>query len=860
MDIVSVCPLRVTSVLWQPQRGGFVLTIVAKATFLLQPVEAALAPEQEYPNDDDNYWNDDPQRSMYSPTDLVPFKARPEVMLVGHAFAPRKDPVRSLIARMTISNVDKALEVVGDRAMLMDGQIREPARFGRMPLRWERSAGGPETLNPVGVRSDVHPDAYGAIALPNLFPPGQSINSRNDPWVPAGFGPIAPMWPSRWQKLGRHATRYQTDAWNDSPLPDDVDPSYFNAAPEDQRPGEIRDTERIVLENLHPDHPRLVTNLPGIRPVAFVDVPGQTPQRVRMECDTLWIDTDRSLCTLTWRGPVALNSAVQSGRVVVGMEEGTQRLSWTDLQRVESGAPPAARIEVSNAITEGATVDVPAISARAALLGMSTQSVAKSEGSLPFAASSGRPADMPSTHTVPAPQHRPSTLTDVNLSSVLPFFRSERESNPDLQRPSTPGAGALPFAPASGGAASPAAPPLPADSPSVIARPDLPAPPFARPPQPVPPPSPPPAQAPVAPSTPDSPWASGGRAEAAAFTPAYETPAARAPLPSTSAPLPPPVPPPPPAAPVGVAVAAATVGGALAASNAAAAAVAPPPPAVAPVARPVRQFSGREIVDLLWYDPAVLPKLREHPRYKEIISDLTPKPKKVSFDDDPFEEVLAEEEPEAIKARREVFGVIARADSIDAEGVGEAMADAVSDDGTFHPPLVLLAGELTFVFDELAALKATVAATSPFASSDKKLKETLDTVNEILQRPWIQGSTGVAEGLMGRIKEAFAQGNRSLPASYLDSHTERTLLEQRAFQKRTVFGEPHLRTLLSPLGVQTAVPAYLPESLATKLPMVIKMRVRMLAEAHLPQDQYETYHASLRAVAIGRVSPVPIRR
>ncbi len=188
------------------------------------------------------------------------------------------------------------------------------------------------------------------------------------------------------------------------------------------------------------------------------------------------------------------------------------------------------------------------------------------------------------------------------------------------------------------------------------------------------------------------------------------------------------------------------------------------------------------------------------------------------------------------------------------------MAEAVSDDGTFIPPLVLIAGELSFIFDELSQLKATVAATSPFSSSDKKLKETLDTVNEILQTPWIQGSTGVADGLVQRIKEAFSQGNRTLPASYLDTHTERMLLEQRAFQKRTVFGEPYLRTLLSPLGVQTAIPTYLPEALSTKLPMVLKMRVRVLAEACLPQDQYETYPASLKAVAIGRVSPLPGKR
>lgn len=896
MDVVSLCPMRVTSVLWQPQRGGFVLTVVAKATFRLQPLEAALAEEQEYPNDDDNYWNDDPQRSMHSPTDLVPFKARPEVMLVGHAFAPRNEPARSLTARLAVGDVDKAIDVTCDRVLGHDGQVREAARFTRMPLRWERAAGGPDTLNPVGLRADARPDAYGAIPLPNLAPAGQPIASRGDAWVPAGFGPIAPMWPSRWQKLGRHATRYQTDAWNDSPLPDDVDPSYFNAAPEDQRPAELRDGTRLVLENLHPDHPRLVTSLPLLHPVAFAELPGQAPQRIHMECDTLWIDTDRSIFTLTWRGPVPLVSATQTGRILIVQEEGQARLSWSDVQRIESGgAPPAPP---------------------------------PSPAAPPRIHADPGPRRI---HTQPAPARGPATLTDVNFAAALPFLRSERASaEPPRSGPSS--TGALPFAPSA--PEPPSAPHPSAAHPSGVHPPPPHQPPAHPPPGPLPPPAPPPISAgpPLPPPAPppvsagppslplgpppaaggqasppvmapsaavlpvsppvmapsavppnvvppvmappvsDSPWAAGARADAPAFTPSYDPGMARgaspaaspiSPLTGASAPTASPPSPSMPSQATGataVAVSGATVGGALAASNAAAAAIAPPAPAPSPAARPVRAFSGREMVDLLWFDPAVLPAVREHPRYREILAEVAPKPKKASFDDDPFEDAIAPEEPEDHRARREVFAVLARGDSTDAEGVGEAMADAVGEDGTFVPPLVLLAGELTFVFDEIAALKATVAATSPFASSDKRLKETLDTVAELLQTPWLQGSPGVAEGLVQRIKEAFAQGNRALPASYLDAHTERSLLEQRAFQKRTVFGEPHLRALLAPLGVQAAIPAYLPEPLATKLPMVLRMRVRLLAEASLPQDQYETYPASLRAVAIARVSPLPGRR
>jgi hypothetical protein len=917
MDVVSVCPLRVASILWQPQRGGFALTVVAKATFRLLPHEARLAQEQEYPNDDDNFWNDDPARSLSSPTDLVPFKARPDVMLVGHAFAPRNQAARSLVARITIGDVDKAIEVTCDRTLGHDGQIREAARFQKMPLRYERAGGGPDTMNPVGVRSDAARDAYGALTLPNLLPAGAQITALADLFVPVGFGPIAPAWPSRWQKLGRHAARFAASPWNRNPLPEDLDPSYFNAAPEDQRPSELRDSERIVLENLSPEHPRLVTNLPGLRPAAFVEMPGRAAQRLHMECDTLWIDTDRSLCTLTWRGQIVLETQAQPGRVVVGMEEGQKRMSWSDIQRAESGAPPKPPApppsQEGTAIVDLGTVDTPPVSARdsarAAFAGMSSSATVKNDAPPgPFAPPpppAGRPPDLPAIRTQPHRPRSPMTLTDVNLSADLPFLRSELDAleaaraaqqpqgalpftpsgppsgDPDPSRPSLNPQGALPFAP----------PPPPVEGSSSLPRPEVssagyPRPPapneavstmysrgVAPPPPPGPPPLPPPLAAapppppPVAPPPPapivtpvsDSPWAGGGSrsgSDSGTYAPPYDPAIARGASPLAP---PPPPPPPPPVVPSAV-VAAATVGGALAASNAAAASEVKPPAAVSPQPRPVRTFNAREMVDLLWFDPTIAPKLRDHLRYKEILAEVQPKPKLVSFDSDPFEEVLQDEEPEETKARRDIFAVITRGDPIDAEGVGEAMAEAVQDDGTFVPPLVLLSGELSFIFDELAQLKAMVAATSPFTQSDKKLKETLDTVNEILQTPWIQGSTGVAEGLVGRIKEAFAQGNRTLPPSYLDTHTERMLLEQRAFQKRTVFGEPHLRTLLAPLGVQAAIPTYLPEGLATKLPMVLRMRVRLLAEAHLPQDQYETYQASLKAVAIGRVSPLPGRR
>src|SRR5262249_42320058 len=139
---------------------------------------------------------------------------------------------------------------------------------------------------------------------------------------PVGFGPLPPSWPERADKLPRSAPGWTMDALREDPLPEDFDAAYFNVAPRDQQLDELLDSERIVLENLHPEPPRLPTRLPGLHPLAFMDRPGRAAERIAMRADLLWIDTDWRRCTLTWRGQVLLDSPDQPGRVLVAMERG----------------------------------------------------------------------------------------------------------------------------------------------------------------------------------------------------------------------------------------------------------------------------------------------------------------------------------------------------------------------------------------------------------------------------------------------------------------------------------------------------------------------------------------------------------
>ena len=112
--------------------------------------------------------------------------------------------------------------------------------------------------------------------LPRFQPPGLHVTGAEV--IPIiGFGPIAPTWPERFEKLYHHAQTWDHRTWIQRPLPQGIDAAYFNAAPSDQQVDAIRADERIVIDNLHPVLPRIATNLATVIPQAVVERPGRSP-------------------------------------------------------------------------------------------------------------------------------------------------------------------------------------------------------------------------------------------------------------------------------------------------------------------------------------------------------------------------------------------------------------------------------------------------------------------------------------------------------------------------------------------------------------------------------------------------------
>ena len=157
-------------------------------------------------------------------------------------------------------------------------------------------------------------------------------------------------------------------------------------------------------------------------------------------------------------------------------------------------------------------------------------------------------------------------------------------------------------------------------------------------------------------------------------------------------------------------------------------------------------------------------------------------------------------------------------------------------------------GKLELWFDEMEVLKATMVAVAPFAARDKKLKETVDAVGEVMRTPGMERARGIVEGLVARVSETFAQAARGVPATYLEAQTEPMLLEGRCYQKRAVLGGSYLRGVLRVPGARAeAIPAYLAEGARNELPMFRRVAVRAIAEARRPVDRQDAAEVALRA-------------
>ncbi|MRG97162.1 DUF2169 family type VI secretion system accessory protein [Polyangium spumosum] len=464
MEIRSFCPFPAAAFVWEAGPGVHSLTILVKATFLLvHGAEATIAPAQDEPSGDVP-WDNDPGASLRFATDFAPLKPRTDVLVVGHAFAPKGAAVTELSCRIEIGDFAKALELVGDRRYSPGPEglsAGPPAAFTRMPLRYERAARGHG--NPVGVDLAA-PPARGAMAMPNVV----STTGQTP-----GLGPLAPGWPERRRLVTEEGHRWATAALGEEPgpAPEGFDFGFFQAAPPDQQIPLLRPGATLVLEHLHPTLPRLETRLPAARPQAFrIDPRTGRVSEIALRCDTVTIDADRGRITMVFRGltDVPAKEPIAVGTLVVASHPQGKRVRPADIEKVVrqggsledvAGAPELHPLEMRH--------DTRPIG-QARTGGTMTGPAEPKAPALPFRPASSPPPAAPPRPSPALPFGSGTVHVGAPAAIVRPATPFERPSAPPPRPqaeevPRMPRNVGLPFVPAE--AAAPPSSPAPASAP-----------------------------------------------------------------------------------------------------------------------------------------------------------------------------------------------------------------------------------------------------------------------------------------------------------------------------------------------------------------------------------------------------------
>ncbi len=300
-------PLALGTVLWRSGGGPLRLTVIARAAFSMLASPPMAPAEPDAFRTTDAFYKNRPLAHVVAASDRAPYKPSVDVTLLGHARAPGGRPVPEVIARFSLRQggqvaLDKAVRVVGDRGE----PGAAPAPFDAIPVVYDRARGGRDApANPIGRSQDDDEP-------PNLLNP-------TNPLRPAGFGPLASAWRIRSQRLGDVPKRALDEPVLN--LPHGFDWSYFQAAPSDQTLGALAPDAVLVLEGFHADWPHVEVALPSPRAVGAVygldPANPDAPTPLVFRADTLHVDADRWLCSITFRAYVEVRDEVAQGRVLV---------------------------------------------------------------------------------------------------------------------------------------------------------------------------------------------------------------------------------------------------------------------------------------------------------------------------------------------------------------------------------------------------------------------------------------------------------------------------------------------------------------------------------------------------------------
>lgn len=341
--------------------GAPFLSVIIKGTFKIPtgggPARAA-AEQLPIFTADEPYNPKEPGGVLKFESDLVPFKPRTDVVLVGHAYAPYGRAAKVVDVEIEVGALKKKLRVFGDRAWSFPSEQADaipyvvgPAEFVKMPLTYDRAFGGIDKTAPLRPREPHFKPwcernylgkgfcgartvaSINGTPLPNIEDPDDLIRTWDSNPRPAGCGFFPRNSRPRVEWFGTYDEKWGAERKPELPLDFRFD-AYNGADLTMQGAPYLVGNERVRLSNVASGG-RMEFDLPAILPRTFVSMDGAL-RELANHLDTLVLMPDDSICSLVWRGTLALADAAATG--VAGFT-----IDYTSRPRIHEsgyGAPP----------------------------------------------------------------------------------------------------------------------------------------------------------------------------------------------------------------------------------------------------------------------------------------------------------------------------------------------------------------------------------------------------------------------------------------------------------------------------------------------------------------------------------------
>lgn len=277
MKVINRTPFVVGTMMWEDANHRPMASVIVKATFSIKKTEGP-SPVQMPIFSSDKHWDDDVSRSVKFESDMVPYKVKTDVVLVGKAYAPIGHSAKHVDVSLRVGRLEKTVRVIGDRRWFFPSRLlcfprkSAPKPFVSMDLVYERAYGGidhaaalysKENLVGVGFIGKKTPRSLQNRALPNLEDPNRMISSWKSRPKPAGFGFYSRGWMPRLAYVGDYDEESRKDPH--CILPKNFSPLFYNGAhPDLQVDGYLRGDEEVELRNVS-RVPVVRFSLPGVR-------------------------------------------------------------------------------------------------------------------------------------------------------------------------------------------------------------------------------------------------------------------------------------------------------------------------------------------------------------------------------------------------------------------------------------------------------------------------------------------------------------------------------------------------------------------------------------------------------------------